>query len=373
MAKKGENIYKRKDKRWEARYIKGYHTDGSAKYGYCYAKTYTEVKQKLTEAKAALLNNRPATTTTKTRRFAYYCEEWLTLNRTRVKESTYVKYSTTIEKHIKPKLGGCLVQALSSVIIEQFSYELLFEDGLSPKTVKDILTVLNSVLKYTARQYPHGLQRIEIVYPKDTKKEMRVLTRSEQARFISYLVTDMDACKFGVLLALLTGMRIGEVCALRWENVCLKEKVIKVNATMQRLHDFDESREKQTKVVISNPKSETSVRLIPMTDYVASLCEARSVGNPAAFVLTGETGEFIEPRVLQYRLEKYTRECGLEGVHFHTLRHTFATRCVEVDFELKSLSEILGHSSPRITLERYVHSSMELKRDNMNKLATIGF
>lgn len=372
MAKKGENIYKRKDGRWEARYIKGYHPDGTAKYGYCYAKTYLEVKQKLTEAKAALLSNRPIATTTKTRRFAYYCDEWLTMNRTRVKESTYAKYNTAMEKHIKPKLGGCLVQALSSVLIGQFSYELL-EDGLSAKTVKDILTILNSVLKYTARQYPQGLQQIEIVYPKDTKKEMRVLTRNEQARLISYLADDMDACKFGVLLALLTGMRIGEVCALRWENVNMRDKVIKVSATMQRIHDFDEDRETQTKVIISSPKSETSARLIPMTEYVAALCKARFVRCPAAFVLTGETGEYIEPRALQYRLEKYTRECDLEGVHFHTLRHTFATRCVEVDFELKSLSEILGHSSPRITLERYVHSSMELKRDNMNKLAAIGF
>ena len=92
--------------------------------------------------------------------------------------------------------------------------------------------------------------------------------------------------------------------------------------------------------------------------------------SPTAFVLTG-TSDYMEPRTLQYRMEKYTAECGLEGVHFHTLRHTFATRCVEVGFEIKSLSEILGHANTTITLERYVHSSMELKRHNMNKLVMV--
>ncbi len=373
MSKKGENIYKRKDKRWEARYVKGYHPDGTARYGYCYGKTYREAKQKVTEAKAALLSGKSTPTTSRRRRFAHYCDEWLQINRSRVKESTYVKYCGVLEKHIKPRLGGCLVQSLSSVIVEQFSYELLYEEELAPKTVKDILTMLHSVIKYTAKQFSEPMPMIEIVYPKDPKKEMRVLTRDEQTRFVQYLLEDMDECKFGVLLTLLTGMRIGEVCALRWENVSLKEKTVKITSTMQRLRNFDDNRTSRTKIVISNPKSDTSARLIPLTDYAVKLCKTQWCSNPTAFVLTGKTGRYIEPRTMQYRLEKYTGECGLEGVHFHTLRHTFATRCVEVDFEIKSLSEILGHSSPRITLERYVHSSMELKRDNMNKLAAIGY
>lgn len=372
MAKKGENIYKRKDGRWEGRYIKTYNPDGSAKYGYCYAKTYLEVKQKLNIAKAALLTNQEPTSTKK-RRLSFYCEEWLKFNRTRVKESTYVKYNTIISKHINPYLGYCLIQNLSSLTVEQFSYDLLSVESLSPKTVKDILTVLNSVLKYVSKQLPQGLQKIDIVYPKEAKKEMRVLTREEQERFMSYLSQDMDEYKFGVLLALLTGVRIGELCALRWENISLKEKTIKITSTMQRIHNFSEQRECQTQIIITSPKSETSSRIIPLTDFALSLCRQREKTNQSAFVLTGEPNRFIEPRMLQYRLNKYVQDCNLEGVHFHTLRHTFATRCIEVDFELKSLSEILGHSSPRITLERYVHSSLETKRENMNKLALIGF
>ena len=373
MSKKGENIYKRKDKRWEARYIKSYHPDGSPKYGYCYGKTYREAKQKAAEAKAAIFMGEPIPTASRRRHFAFYCDEWLRIQRNRVKASTFVKYSGVLEKHIKPRLGGCLVPSLSSRIVEQFSHDLLFEEELSPKTVKDILTVLHAVIRYTFKQFPESRPMIEIVYPKVPRKEMRVLSREEQTRLVEYLLRDMDECKFGVLLALLTGMRIGEVCALRWENVSLTEQTVTVKYTMQRLRNLDEDRISRTKIVISEPKSDTSARIIPLTDYTVKLCQTQWGLRPEAFVLTGEADRYLEPRSMQYRLARYTEECGLKDVHFHTLRHTFATRCVEVDFEIKSLSEILGHASPRITLERYVHSSMALKRDNMNKLAVIGY
>lgn len=373
MSKKGENIYKRKDNRWEARYLKGHRPDGSPQYGYCYGKTYREAKQKLSEAKVALLTGQAVSKAANRKSFAYYCDEWLLINRNRVKESTYVKYRGILEKHIKPGLGHYAVRAMNSVVIEEFGHELLYQQELAPKTVKDILTMLHSVIKYTARQVPGAMGSIEIPYPKVPKQEMRVLSTDEQIRLVKYLVKDMDQYKFGVLLAMLTGMRIGEVCALRWENVSLTDRTVLVCATMQRLRDLEERGTGKTRVIISDPKSSSSARLIPLTDYCVRLFRSRLCVNPAAFVLTGETGRFVEPRTLQYRLKRYTKECGLEGVHFHTLRHTFATRCVEVDFEIKSLSEILGHSSPRITLERYVHSSMKLKRDNMNKLAAIGY
>lgn len=201
---------------------------------------------------------------------------------------------------------------------------------------------------------------------------MRVLSREEQARFVSYLLEDMDTCKFGVLLALFTGVRIGELCALQWGKISLKEQTIRIDATLQRLRDTSAVGSARTRIVISTPKSDTSVRTIPVTDYTAELCGKMDPHSSAAYVLTG-TENFMEPRTLQYRMEKYTRECGLEGVYFHTLRHTFATRAVEVGFEIKSLSEVLGHATTTITLDRYVHASLVLKRDNMKKLAAAGF
>ena len=257
-------------------------------------------------------------------------------------------------------------------MVEAFSDELLYEDGLSPKTVKDILVTLRSVLKYTAKQLPGVLPVIDITYPKEPKNEMRVLSRTEQARFVAYLLKDMDECKLGILLALYTGIRIGELCALKWDMVSLKEMTIRITSTMQRLRDLEMTAQQKTKIVIGSPKSDSSWRIIPLTDYTTELCRKMKPQNQSAYILTG-TSSHMEPRTLQYRLEKYTKECELDDVHFHTFRHTFATRCVEVGFEIKSLSEILGHSTTTITLDRYVHSSIDLKRNNMNKLTAAEF
>lgn len=373
MSKRGENIYQRKDRRWEARYMKGRAADGSIRYGYCYGKTYREAKEKVTLAKISMRDNQSAQKKQNCRLFSVYCDEWLRVNRNRFKESTYVKYMTILEKHIKPGVGDCFVQELSSIVIEQFTYELLNEKGLSPKSVKDILTVLRSVLCYTSRQLPSALAGIEIVYPKDVKKEIRILSREEQFRFTQYLFADMDECKLGILLALLTGLRIGELCALKWKDISIKDKILHVSSTMQRLKNLDQSQRARTKIVISEPKSLQSERDIPLTDYIVNLCNEWISENSAAYVLTGDESHYMEPRALQYRLKRYVQECGLEDIHFHALRHTFATRCVEVGFEIKSLSEILGHANPKFTLDRYVHSSLELKRENMEKLSQIGY
>ena len=126
-------------------------------------------------------------------------------------------------------------------------------------------------------------------------------------------------------------------------------------------------------MVFTDPKSERSMRVIPLTDYARELCVAFYRGGRSSFVLTGEINRYCEPRKMQYHFYKIMEEAGLSDVNFHALRHTFATRCVEVGFEIKSLSEVLGHSSPKITLERYVHSSIDLKRDNMSRLSSIGF
>lgn len=368
---KGENIFKRKDGRWEARYIKGYELSGKIKYGFCYGKTYKEAKEKVTRAKAAQLLGKPVQTCYSRRRFAWFCDEWFESGKVRLKESTCVKYKTILDKHIKPRLGSCLPLGMNDALLEQFTNELLLEEELAPKTVRDILVVVRSVLDYTAKRFPATFPTVHIDYPKESKKEMRVLNREEQARFSRFLLQDMDACKFGVLLALLTGIRIGELCALQWENISLQENTIRICSTMQRLRDMNGEQESRTRIVIGSPKSDTSARTIPISRTVAALCRRMDPQMPAAFVLTG-TSRYMEPRTLQYRMERYTESCGLDGVHFHTLRHTFATRCVEVGFEIKSLSEILGHANTTITLDRYVHSSMELKRDNMNKLEAVG-
>lgn len=371
MSKKGENIYKRKDGRWEARYVKSRTQGGKTQYGYCYAKSYREAKEKLCCIKAELINGSVTTENAQKKKLAAFCDEWLTLKRGTIKDSTYVKYSTVVEKHIKPSLGGLTVACLTSLVAEQFAHDLIHKEKLAAKTAKDILVVLNSVLKYAEKQAPY-LRKTEISYPKAEKKEMRVLTREEQESFTSYLLKDIDNFKFPTLFALLTGLRIGEICALHWRDVSLTDVTVCVKCTMQRIKNLNCDTGSKTKVVITSAKSYSSAREIPLSPLALELCK-KFYGSTDAYILTGEADRFVEPRTLQYKMKRYTSDCGLVGVHFHTLRHSFATRCVEVGFEIKSLSEVLGHANPQITLERYVHSSIELKRENMMKLAAIGY
>lgn len=369
MSKKGENIYKRQDGRWEARYPKERRANGSLKYGYCYAKTYSEVKQRLNRARAnwqsGVMDFKPKSGET----FWQCCCEWLQLKRSRVKNSTYSKYQAMLINHIQPALGALPPQQLTTVRVESFSYSLLQEKGLSAKTVRDVLTLLAAILSYGSQQHA-ALSRVKVVYPKTVPKEMRVLSPAEQSRLTAYLQQGMNRYKFVTLLALLTGLRLGEICALRWEDVCLNRQLICVRQTVQRLHCF--GLQSKTSLCQGSPKSASSCREVPLCGLALSLCRRFELENKAAYLLTGST-KMPDPRVLQYHFAKFAADCGLEGVHFHTLRHSFATRCVEVGFDVKSLSEILGHAGTQITLERYVHSSLELKQKNMKKLAELGY
>lgn len=373
MARKSKNIYKRKDGRWEGRYIKFKTEVGTTSYGYCYGKSYKEVREALRLKKSRNMIEHIITTGDSV--FSKYCNEWLYLKKSKINESSYVKYLYMLEKHIIPSLGGLKITEITSIAIEEFSQTLLVKKKLSPKTVKDILVVFHSIFAYAEKSTKIRLKDIEINYPKERKREMRVLSPEEQRRFVTVLMEEPDVFKIGTLIALVTGIRIGELCAIHWRDVSFVDKTIRIASTMQRIKNTEQNAEKKTKVIITDPKSDTSARIIPITDFAFSLFGM--LYNPGcpidSFVLTCRVDKYIEPRVLQYHMREYCNKCGLSGVHFHTLRHSFATRCVETGFDIKSLSEILGHSNTKITLDRYVHSSLELKRANMMKLAAIGY
>lgn len=363
---KGENIFKRKDGRWEARYIKERDLNGKIRYGYCYGKTYHDAKEKVNNKRmGVLLGN---SYDIKREKIGFYCDQWLSVHKTQVKESTYIKYQGFINHYIKFYLGDIYMDGITDEKIQLFTQELLNRCQLSTKTTKDILIVLRSILTYSQKQYRGNIYLPTIVYPRIEKKEMRILTHDEQTKFVQYLLNEMDNCKLGILLALTTGLRIGEICALQWKDISLPEGTIFVRGSMQRLQSFDTTENVKTKIVIGTPKSNSSMRIIPMTQTMIDLCTKMYQPNQDAFILTGNE-HFMEPRTLQYRFKKYINQCGITRVHFHTLRHTFATRCVEAGFEVKSLSEVLGHSSTAITLDRYVHSFLDLKRRNMEKTA----
>lgn len=366
MTRKGENIYKRKDGRWEGRYILFKDPSGKNKFGYIYGKTYKEVKEKLNKEKLKKTSSQ-----SKKKRFSAYCNEWLELNAYKVKASTMAKYSRVVNQYILDYFGNYYPLEIKTINVQRFT-TALFEKNLSTKTIKDILVILKSILNYTSQQLSPETLNVSIVYPKEVKNTIHVLTSQQQNIIISYLMEDMDYCKFGVLLALSTGIRIGELCALKWEDISLSKQVIYISKTMQRVSLMDNNAFEKTHIIISEPKSSTSKRIIPLTQKMYQLCQEMMPKEKEAYVLTGKKEQYIEPRLLQYHFSKYMDDCHIENVHFHTLRHTFATRCVEAGFEIKSLSEVLGHSSTKITLDLYVHSSLDLKRENIQKLVNVG-
>jgi integrase len=384
---RGENVFQRKDGRYEARYIKGRRADGRPLYGFCYGRTYEEAKDKadrareeIGQAKKPEAGQRPD--------MACFCDRWLSANSARLKPSSRAKYRTDIENHIKPFFGEKLPGEILPEEIDGFTQSLLTGKGLSPKTVRSILTLFHSILSYTGKRSGGKLPDMEITYPKSFRKNTRVLDEKEESALVQLLAQEMDACKFGVYLALRTGMRIGEICALRWCDISFEAAAISVCHTALRLPrgnvcQADPDRPSaaagddggvlalsRTELVIGTPKSESSLRLIPLMPDIATLCERFRPEEPEAFLLTG-TDRCMDPRKLQRHLKKYLEECGIPEAHFHTLRHTFATRCVEAGFDVKTLSEILGHSNIGITMNLYVHPNLDLKRENMNRLKSL--
>ena len=159
-----------------------------------------------------------------------------------------------------------------------------------------------------------------------------------------------------------------EVCALKRENISFDEEVLQVRGTMQRLQTFDSEDGKKTHIVITVPKSRSGVRDIPIPDFIMERLEEFRSMDEDVYLTTGRSDRFIEPRLLEKQFKLLLGECRMTGVNYHALRHTFATRCIESGFDVKTLSEILGHSNANITLSKYVHTSMESKKVNMKKL-----
>ena len=373
MPRKGENIYKRKDGRWEGRYVKGKSIDGKSQYGYVYAKTYQEVKAKLSSVNCTL-NHKPFNPKGSVRLFGSLAAQWIDGVHPQIKESSYVKYKNLLKSYILPELGDVPIHEITHECLEHYCNQMLLAGGsagkgLSPKTVSDTMSLVRNVLRYSSRNGympPDDGRSISI---KQNTKAMRILSYKEQMKLCQYLYQNLNAKNMGILLCLFTGIRIGEICALKWEDISFEEKTIYIHQTMQRLQT-EHSVEHKTEVVVSTPKSSCSVRKIPIPDKLFLLIAEFAKGK-SGYVLTGSSQRYIEPRNMQNHFKRVLQAISVEPANYHALRHTFATRCIEVGFDVKSLSEILGHANVNITMNRYVHPSMELKRENMQRLSSL--
>lgn len=360
MPRRGENIRKRADGRWEGRYIEGYSEDRKSQYRSIYGKTYLEVKEKLKQYKE--LCDRSTNNKIDLKELFH---EWLSIKENNVKPSTYVKYHHFIEKHFIPYFKNVKTIYLTGEIVQDFIYEKSY---LSEKTVHDMISLLIQIIKYgQSKNYIGYFDFNSIISPKSPNKELPVLKNSEFTKLVNYVQINFDIEKIGVLLSLFMGMRLGEICALQWGDVNFCDETIRVEKTIQRLQDLSHQSGKKTKIIIDVPKSQNSIREIPIPSFLLKLLKEHKANNKV-YILTG-TGHYIEPRAYQKKFKHYLEDAGIPDINFHALRHTFATRAIEQEFDIKSLSEILGHSSVKFTLERYVHPSSEHKKMNLEKLS----
>lgn len=374
MARHGENIHKRKDGRWEARHICGYGENGKAKYKYLYGKTYMEVREKRMQymtQRSSFDRKKAAMKIT----FGQLLSDWLLSIQANVKESTYSKYFFAIQKHIEPELGTIILANLTSEDIDCYIREKLGcgklnkKGGLAPKTVTSQLSIIKLALEFGRERGYSCPDNMVIHNPRQFMSEIQVLTIEEQHRLEKCALAMPDLIHMGIVLTLYTGMRIGEICALRWGDFDFENRLVHIQRTIMRIQDISPDAPQKTKIVIERPKTECSNRRIPLPEFLVQYLE-KYRGPENAYVLTG-SNSYLEPRGYYLKYKRILENCNLQKYTYHTLRHTFATRCVENGFDIKSLSEILGHADVTTTLQRYVHPSMKLKRHHMDRLQEI--
>ena len=365
MARKGENIFKRKDGRWEGRYIKWYE-NGRAVYGYVFGRSYSEAKRKKSEAMAGQSSFPKSVRTFSDQPFmrevAY---QWLDGLKTIRRKSTVAKYEGQLRNHILPEFGDKRIDEISNNDIISFSQKLL-EKGKKPRTVADIISRMRTIRKFSLL-HGYSVKFIsDCTEIPQTFEKVRVLSLEEEKRLVAYLKENLNPSNLGILISLFTGIRLGELCALKWSDFCLESQEFQVFKTMQRLPNPDRTTTRKTHIEIGAPKSPCSIRTIPLPEKLMEYIQSAYCRD--AYILSGQRCSFIEPRTMENRFKAVLKKCGLQETKFHTLRHTFATRCVEAGFDVKTLGEILGHAGVHITLNRYVHPSMRTKHENMCKL-----
>ncbi len=302
--------------------------------------------------------------------YAQIIYEWLDVKKGEVdedqlKEQTYIKYYDIVKRVIIPKLGNESFNKLNNKTVENFFNN---EDvsSLALSSQKTVLYIVNASYKYgKAKGYKTNLNKIDIKL-KTPKAKIVYLTKYEQNKVEDLLSKKKGIKALGILMCLYTGLRIGELCALRWKDIDLENKCYRIEHTVQRVKNLEKNASNKTKLILGEPKTISSKRVVPIPNFLIPLLK-KYKKDDNIFVFS-EKDVPRDPRTFESYFERILKKCDIENKNFHSLRHTFATRSLEAGIDIKTLSEILGHSSYRITLDIYVHSSFELKKDSLNGL-----
>jgi integrase len=276
-----------------------------------------------------------------------------------VKKSTYSAYTLLIENHISPAFGER--HSLTEADIQTFVFEKL-EIGLSQKSVKDILIVLKMALKFGVKNKWLEHCQFDIQFPTEREKNnIEVLSRSNQKKVMTYVQEHFTFRNLGIYICLSAGIRIGEICALTWEDIDTENGIINIRRTIQRIYTIEDSIRK-TELMLDTPKTKNSIREIPLNrDLLKMLKPIKRIINNNFFVLTNDTKP-TEPRTYRSYYKKFMQTLDMPTLKFHGLRHSFATRCIESKCDYKTVSVILGHSNISTTLNLYVHPNLEQKK-----------
>lgn len=361
MPKKGENITKRKDGRYEARFVKERDEYGRIlKYGFVYAKSYSEVKIKREEKLKNLEKEKKKKIIYGEKPIEESIKIWLE-SKVSIKESTYTNYYSIVYSKIIPFFKKKKWNDIDDKLIIEF-IRYLQDKGLGNKRIKDILLVLKQFLEYKNIN-------IKFEFPKVPKKKIETLKQNEILIIEKNTKNSNDIKEFAILLVLYTGLRIGELCALTWKDIDLEKKVIYINKTLIRVKNKDPKYSYKTKVILDYPKTQHSIRNIPISDKILPyLKKFKKEDN--CYLLTGTSNYITTKQYYSFFLD-FLNSLSIKKYKFHILRHTFATRSLLCGIDIKTLSEILGHSGVEITLNVYVHVKDEEKLSEINKLNLI--
>lgn len=367
MARHGENIHKRRDGRWEGRYIKARTADRKAVWGYLYGATYAEVKQRMLRKKAECSFYQ---FTDQKLLFAQLAEQWLASIAPGVKESTLAHYGYTLRRYLLPVLGNLPLHLLDEQRLEQGLLQIFSPpDGshapLGRSSARECLAMVRRICKYAARLRWIRPLDLCIKLPQPKPRRAAPFQPWEQARIQAFVFRQPTPRKAGLLLQMQLGLRIGEVCGLQWGDFDLAAGVLTVRRTVSRIGCPGG----RTKVVIQTPKTRSSCREIPIPQRLLGLLRALGRrADAASWFLSGRLDKPVEPRCYRKSIAGYLRRAAVRQVNPHLLRHTFATTCLQAGCDLKTLSEILGHADPGITLKRYVHSDLNRKRAELERI-----
>lgn len=301
--------------------------------------------------------------------------EWLIEKKDYIKESTYANYSNNIFNHIIPKLGNYHLNQINHKIIQDFLLELSKNGrkdntgGLSEKTIKDITIIVKGSIKKAINENKIKYIELSFNYPKDNKdKSIYILTKHEQNKITNYVLNNCTSKNIGLLISLYSGIRIGELCALQWKDVDFKNNKLTISKTIQRIYIKDKDNN-ISKIIVSTPKTKNANREIPINkDFLEILKKLKSEKDN--YVLSN-TSKFVEPRTYRKHFNKVLRELKIKQFNFHSLRHTFATNCISLGCDYKTVSELLGHANVNITLNLYVHPRYSQKKKCIDLISKI--